>query len=193
MLKVLKSDSDLWEDIRNDNESSFEVLFDRYWARLYKIAFQRLNDHEQSMEIVHDVFISLWKRRRELQINAFPNFLLAAIRYQLYSRAKAPKLNISFQADLIEGTHLSELNLADINMRESELQRELETCLDQLPKRCHEIFNLSRIEHLSNQEIADRLGVSKKSVENQLTVALRHLRIAFKNIAYLVLLIHYLF
>ena len=87
MLKVLKSDSDLWEDIRNDNELSFEVLFDRYWARLYKIAFQRLNDQEQSMEIVHDVFVSLWNRRKELQINAFPNFLLTAIRYQLYNRA----------------------------------------------------------------------------------------------------------
>jgi RNA polymerase sigma-70 factor (family 1) len=192
MLKVLKSDSDLWEDIRNDNELSFEVLFDRYWARLYKIAFQRLNDQEQSMEIVHDVFVSLWNRRKELQINAFPNFLLTAIRYQLYSRAKAPKLAIAFKADLTDSVQ-SELNLADTSIRELELQRELGLYLDQLPKRCHEIFHLSRIEHLSNQEIADKLGVSKKSVENQLTVALKHLRIAFKNIAYIVLFFHLFF
>jgi RNA polymerase sigma-70 factor (family 1) len=188
MFKALKTDSDLWEDVRNDDGVAFDVLFNRYWARLYKIAFHQLNDDEVSLEIVHDVFLSLWIRRKELEINVFQNFLLTAIRYQIYSRLKSRKLSIVYKAELHENDYLSELNLGDTNIQDTELQRELDLYLNQLPKRCHEIFYLSRIEHLSNQEIAERLGVSKKTVENQLTNALKHLRVAFKNIASLIIL-----
>ncbi|HMF74002.1 MAG TPA: RNA polymerase sigma-70 factor [Flavitalea sp.] len=188
MFKALKSDSDLWKDIRNDDGLAFDALFNRYWVRLYKIAFRQLNDEAGSLEIVHDVFVSLWNRRKELEINVFPNFLLTAIRYQIYSRSKSPKLSIAYKADFYETDHQSELNSGDMRLRDFELQRKLDHYLNQLPKRCHEIFHLSRIEHLSNQDIAERLGVSKKTVENQLTVALKHLRVAFKNIASFVLL-----
>ncbi|MDN5287878.1 MAG: polymerase sigma factor, sigma-70 family [Mucilaginibacter sp.] len=188
MFRTLKSDSDLWNDIRDDDGLAFDVLFNRYWARMYKVAFRQLNEEASSLEIVHDVFVSLWERRKVLEINAFPNFLLTAIRYQIYNRLKTPKLSLVYKADLVETEHLFELNAGDIRFRDFDLERELDKYLHQLPKRCHEIFHLSRIEHLSNQDIADRLGVSKKTVENQLTVALKHLRIAFKNIASLILL-----
>lgn len=183
MFKSLKSDSDLWNDIRNDDGSAFDELFNRYWVRMYKIAFRQLNDEESSLEIVHDVFLSLWNRRKELEINKFSNFLLTAMRYQLYSRSKTTKLSLVYKADLIETDHLSESNTGEIRLQDFELKNELDKYLNQLPERCHEIFNLSRIEHLSNQDIADRLGISKKTVENQLTIALKHLRLAFKNIA----------
>ncbi|MEN0053531.1 MAG: sigma-70 family RNA polymerase sigma factor [Mucilaginibacter sp.] len=188
MFRALKSDSDLWKDIRNDDGLAFDVLFNRYWARLYKAAFRQLNDEDSSLEVVHDVFLSIWTRRKHLEIELFPNFLLTAIRYQIHSRSKSPKLSLVYKADLYESDHLSELNSGGIRIRDLELQRELDQLLDQLPKRCHEIFNLSRIEHLSNQDIAERLGISKKTVENQLTVALKHLRVAYKSIASFILL-----
>lgn len=189
MFRNLKSDSDLWNDIRNDDGLAFDVLFNRYWARLYKIAFRQLHDEAASLEIVHDVFVSLWNRRKELEINLFPNFLLTAVRYQLYSRLKSPKLSLVYKADFSENDHSSESNSGDMRFRDFELQHELDVYLNQLPKRCHEIFQLSRIEHMSNKDIAERLGVSKKTVENQLTVALKHLRVAFKNIASFILLL----
>lgn len=163
MFKALKSDADLWKEIRNDNGLAFDALFNRYWARLYKVAFYHLNDEEGSLEIVHNVFLSLWNRRKVLEINVFPGFLLSAIRYQIYTRLKSPKLSIAYKAGFEENDHLSELNLGDSHIREEELRQELELYLSQLPKRCHEIFYLSRIEHLSNQDIAERLGVSKKN------------------------------
>lgn len=188
MSRDLKSDSELWDDIRNDDGMAFDALFNRYWARLYKIAFRQLNEEAGSLEVVHNVFVSLWKRRKELEINVFPNFLVTAIRYQLYSRSKSSKLSLIYKADFSENDHSSELNSGDMRFRDDELRHELDVYLNQLPKRCHEIFQMSRIEHLSNQDIAERLGVSKKTVENQLTIALRHLRIAFKNIASFILL-----
>jgi RNA polymerase sigma-70 factor (ECF subfamily) len=105
------------------------------------------------------------------------------MRYQLYSRSKTAKLSLVYKADIIESEHLSESNTGEVRLQDFELRNELDKYLNQLPERCHEIFNLSRIEHLSNQDIADRLGISKKTVENQLTIALKHLRLAFKNIA----------
>jgi RNA polymerase sigma-70 factor (family 1) len=188
MFRTLKSDSDLWNDIRNDDGLAFDVLFERYWARMYKLAFRRLNDEADSLEIVHDIFVSLWERRKVLEINAFPNFLLTAIRYQLYSRSKPPKLSLVYKAEYDEKDDATELNSGETHIRDFELQKELDKCLSQLPKRCYEIFYLSRVEHLSNQEIADRLRVSKKTIENQLTIALKHLRLALKNIASLILL-----
>ncbi|WP_161964454.1 sigma-70 family RNA polymerase sigma factor [Mucilaginibacter endophyticus] len=188
MFKALKSDSDLWNDIRNDDGVAFDILFNRYWVRMYKIAFRQLNDEESSLEIVHDIFLSIWNRRKELEINKFSNFLLTAMRYQLYSRSKTAKLSLVYKADLIENDNLSELNTGETRLQDFELKNELDKYLNQLPERCHEIFNLSRIEHLSNQDIADRLGISKKTVENQLTIALRHLRLAFKNIASIVMI-----
>ncbi len=192
MLKALKTDSELWDAVRNDDESAFDALFKRYWARLYKIAFRQLGDEENSLEIVHDVFLSLWNRRGTLEIKAFPGFLLTAIRYQVYSRQKATKMSIAYRAEFTEAESESELNSGDVRIRELELQLELNQYLDQLPKRCHEIFCLSRIEHLSNQEIADKLGVSKKSVENQLSIALKFLRAAYKHIAYFLLVMYML-
>jgi RNA polymerase sigma-70 factor (ECF subfamily) len=193
MLKTPKTDSELWDAVRNDDESAFDTLFKRYWARLYKIAFQQLNDQESSLEIVHDVFLSLWNRRATLEIKTFPNFLLTAIRYQIYSRQKSARMSVAYRAEFDEAEHLSEPNSGDVHIRELELQLELNQYLDQLPRRCHEIFRLSRIENLSNQEIADKLGVSKKSVENQLTIALKYLRVAYKNIAYLLpAIIHFI-
>lgn len=183
MFQYLKNDAALWESVRHDDGAAFNELFNRYWARLYKIAFHQLRDEAESQEIVHDVFLSIWNRRKELEINAFPNFLLTAVRYQLYTRRKSTKLSIVYKADLSESLHAADLNLGDIHMRDQELQQVLHTHLDQLPRRCHEIFQLSRIEHLSNQDIAERLGVSRKTVENQLTVALKHLRVVFKNMA----------
>ena len=91
MHNPLVSDSELWLAVRNDDEHAFSVLFDRYWVRLHKTAFRYLKDPENSEEAVHDVFLSIWNRRRELEIESVPNFLLTAIRYQVYNRMRAAR------------------------------------------------------------------------------------------------------
>lgn len=194
MSLSLPSDADLWDAIRDDDVSAFNELFNRYWAKLYKAAYQRLHDEDLSLEIVHDIYVSLWTRRKVLMIKKIPNFLLTSVRYQIYSRQKSPKLSIVYKAELFDTYEFSEANAGDIKIQDTELQRQFDEFLNKLPERCQEIFLLSRMQHLSNQEVAERLGISKKTVENNIAIALKYLRLAFQKSGSLILImfIHYM-
>ncbi|NOW99030.1 RNA polymerase sigma factor [Mucilaginibacter sp. SG564] len=180
------NDSELWLAIRNDDEQAFAALFDRYWIRLYKTALRYLKDREASEEAVHDVFLNIWNRRHELEIESFPNFLLTAIRYQVYNRMRAVKSPVVLTITDAEISELLDHNAGESRIKDQELLHELGQYLEQLPKRCQEIFQMSRIDHLSNQEIAGRLGISKRTVENQITMALKHLRVCLKHASVMV-------
>jgi RNA polymerase sigma-70 factor (family 1) len=182
------NDSELWLAIRGDDEHAFAVLFDRYWVRLYKTALRYLKDREASEEAVHDVFLNIWSRRHELEIQSFPNFLLTAIRYQVYNRMRAVKSPVVLTISDAEIGELLDHNDGESRIKNQELQHELGQYLEQLPKRCQEIFYMSRFSHLSNQEIAGRLGISKRTVENQITMALKHLRVCFKHVSAIIAL-----
>ena len=177
------SDVDLWTAVRNDNKAAFTTLFNRHWELLYHTSFRYLKDHEVSEEIVHDIFLSIWTRRKTLEINLLKNFLLKSVRYQIYSHAKASKLIFTYTDQSAYENKVFEANKGEIRMIELELERELDRHLSQLPHRCKEIFKMSRIKNLSNQEIAVELGISKRSVENQITLASKHLRHSFGFIA----------
>jgi RNA polymerase sigma-70 factor (family 1) len=182
------NDVDLWNAISKDDDAAFTALFNRYWELLYNAAYRHLKDHEVSEEIVHDIFLSIWNRRKELEIISFHHFFLKAVRYQIYNRARAAKLPISFVNQEVYENQRFEANKGEERIREVEMGLELDQYLNQLPERCKEIFRLSRINNLSNQEIALQLGISKRSVENQITLALKHLRINFKYIVSTILL-----
>jgi RNA polymerase sigma-70 factor (family 1) len=177
------NDSELWLAVRGNDEQAFAALFDRYWSRLYKTALRYLKDREASEEAVHDVFLNIWNRRHELEIQSFPNFLLTAIRYQVYNRMRAAKSPVVLTNNDMETGELLDHNEGERRIKNQELQHELGRYLEQLPKRCQEIFYMSRVSQLSNQEIAVRLGISKRTVENQITLALKHLRVNFKHLS----------
>jgi RNA polymerase sigma-70 factor (ECF subfamily) len=79
------------------------------------------------------------------------------------------------------------MNDGELNIRYQELEKSVDRELEELPRRCKEIFTLSRREQLSNDEIASRLDISKRTVENQLTYALRHLRLSMRHFLVLIL------
>lgn len=179
MAQADQSDSSLWNAIRNDDQLAFNRLFDKYWVQVYNTGFRYLNDKAASQEIVHDIFLSMWNRRHELQIGSFPAFLLTATRYQIYTRKKEKRIVVSRE---VPDDVVAEYE-ADNHIRQTELYDQLQHILLQLPARCQEIFRLSRFEYMSNDEIAQRLGISKRTVENQLTHALRHVRFHLKDMA----------
>ena len=184
-------DSDLWEAILHDNTKAFETLFERYWSDVYSTAFSYLKDKDACSEIVQDIFINIWQKRYEFKINCFKNYLTSAARFHVYKHLRAKKASAILYVENYDGIKIQSpsISYADANMAYLELEQSVETSLHHLPKRCREIFILSRMNNLTNDEIAQQLGISKRTVENQLTHALRFLRSLLKYSALLTLII----
>ncbi|WP_184545381.1 RNA polymerase sigma-70 factor [Mucilaginibacter sp. FT3.2] len=181
------SDADLWELILNDNYRAFTTLFQRHWLRLYRTALKYIKDEEACEEVVHDLFLNLWKRKAHLKIENFDHYLKAATRYQVYTYLKAHKPSpVLYLEDYELDNKVVEFNNGYEKMMYNDLEGELNQQIQVLPNRCQEIFILSRIHKLSNMEIAEKLGVSKRTVENQLTHALRFIRGRMKHIAFII-------
>ena len=178
-------DAALWEAAQYGDASAFAALYERYWRRLFTAAYARLPDREACEEIVHDVFLTLWTERARLQIDNLPAYLAAAVRYQaIRSQRAASSQPLPFAPDSLEtlGTGLA-YNQGESRLLGLDLEERIAAALSRLPRRCREIFVLSRLQHRSNEEIAEHLHISRRSVENQLTTALRHLRLVFKHLA----------
>jgi RNA polymerase sigma-70 factor (family 1) len=177
----LPSDATLLNLIKAGDLDSFNILFERYWEKLFATVFSVCPDTEVCSEIVHDIFLNLWLKREKLQIEYFKGYITASARYQIYRHLKNIKRkSIEYRDDLDFG-NLVAVNDGESNIRYRELEKKVEEELEELPSRCREIFTLSRMEQLTNDEIAARLDISKRTVENQLTYALRHLRLSIRH------------
>jgi RNA polymerase sigma-70 factor (family 1) len=171
------SDVELWKAIKEDNTKAFDALFDRYWSAIHRTAFSYLKDADAASDIVHDIFLKLWQNRNEYEIHSFRSYLCTAARYHVYKYLKAKKLNgLVYVADYAAHNEQQIKNEGSEALMTQDFEHVVDHSLGQLPKRCREIFILSRKKHLSNDDIAKQFGISKRTVENQLTAALHFLR-----------------
>ncbi|MEJ5963993.1 RNA polymerase sigma-70 factor [Pedobacter immunditicola] len=182
MLLHQYSDLELLEAMKRDVHKAFDTLFNRYWSSLYGTAFYFLKDAAAAAEVVQDIFLRIWQKRHVYEIHCLKQYLESAARYHVYKQLKAKKsASLSYIADYekIQPRQKS-VNEGEEKLCRIELENTIDTSLKQLPKRCREIFILSRRKQLSNDEIARHLGISKRTVENQLTNALHFLRPIFR-------------
>ena len=188
------NDAELWSLVAQDDYRAFVQLFDRHWPALYKTCHHYLKDAAAAEETVHDLFLNLWNRRKHLVIGDFSSYLKAAARYQLYAYIKKNKPASSLSKDAYAPAGMEyELNAAPGMMLYKELEERLHRHLSSLPARCREIFLLSRIHAFSNGEIAEKLGISKRTVENQITCALQSIRYNLPDIILSLLLLTVLY
>ena len=184
------SDAELWDLIVNDDHHAFTIMFQRHWLRLYKSTLNYVKDSEASEEIIHDLFLNIWNRRKCLVINDFGKYFTAATRYQLYAHLKKNKpVVLEYRENISEESNSFELNYAYEKISARDLETRLSLHLRSLPERCQEIFFLSRVQQLDNSEIAEKLGISKRTVENQISRALQCIRFNLKDIVISLLLI----
>lgn len=169
--------------IRKSDQRAFGVVYDRHWERLFAIAYLRLGDMSTCEDIVHDVFLSLWKNRTSADIRALGPYLASAIKFQTISiiRKKTRESVVEHHGDV------RQFEWADLAGDPSDLLHEryvldyLQERLRELPPKCELIFRYSRFEHMQNKEIAQKLSISQRTVENQLSRAMRHLKPFFKH------------
>jgi RNA polymerase sigma-70 factor (ECF subfamily) len=194
MLNNTQTDQQLWNAIVDDDFRAFNVLFKRYWKKLFMTAYTFLKDKDACEEIIQDIFVYLWNNRRRLAIESFPKYLATTTRHKVYNYLRSVKSShITYVEDLNDTSEGFCINQGDENIRQHELDQQLHSYLDLLPNRCKEIFVMSRLEHFSNEEIAARLHISKRTVENQVTTALKKLRVSLKSSVLIFLLLTFFF
>lgn len=177
------SDDELWVAIKNNELKAFNIIFERYWSAVYSASFHYIKDAEICSEITHDIFLNIWNRRQSLDIHSIKAYLTSSARYHVYKREKRVRsIDLKYVENYIGVNESSTQNTAEEHINCNELKTKINSYLEELPHRCREIFLLSREEHLSNDEIANRLSISKRTVENQITNALKHLRISLKHL-----------
>lgn len=161
-----------------DNRLAFNELFGRNWKSLLSSAMKVVNDELASEDIVQELFIDLWNRRKDLEVTNLKGYLHTAIRYQTAKLVSRTKFTASHEVALqsIE-TYLHPERITDLN----DLEEQINGCLKGLTPRIREIFVQSRFEHLSNKEIAERNGISIRTVENHISAALSELKLTLSK------------
>jgi RNA polymerase sigma-70 factor (family 1) len=189
MNRPEQPDDDLLAAVKHGDKKAFNQLYDRYWEVVYKKSFSYLHDTEACMGIVNDIFVNIWEKRDVLNIITFKSYLTSAARYRVYNAIKANTASrVTYVEDYEKLDNLSVVyNRAENDFGVSELSSVLDGLLDELPARCKEIFLLSRVSQLTNAEIADRLSISKRAVENQISLAVKYLKPYFKRYSIVIL------
>ncbi len=159
-----------------DDRAAFAEIYNRYWDLLIDSAYKRLKSRELSEEIVQDVFVSLFIRRQKVQPKStLESYLRTAVRNQVFRAYYARESHVMVLNDLIASNQIIPA-LPDELLEAKQLQQKIYLATDKLPEKCREVFVLSRFEHLSHQDIADRLQISVSTVKKHITKAMGILR-----------------
>jgi RNA polymerase sigma-70 factor (ECF subfamily) len=167
-------ESAIWTQIQQKNIRVFEKFYKEEYKRFFLMAFQYLKDADLSQEVVNDVFMKLWEEGSGLTIEkSLVSYIYrAVINRSLNLLEKQKREAVQLQSfSRLQQDEQYELK----QMEENELKAALYKAIEQLPDQCRRVFQLSRFEQLKQQEIADQLGISIKTVKNHITHALKQL------------------
>lgn len=169
------SDQDLISLLNQDPDRGIEAIFRAHYVFVSNAVYRILPDKQLAEDLAQDVFFELWKKREAFSITTSLKAYLkkAAVNKTLnYLRDK----KINFESDEMLPNLAGNASGANELMEIQELQQRINFLVDQLPERCRIVFILSRFEEMSYQEIADELDISTKTVENQISKALKFLK-----------------
>jgi RNA polymerase sigma-70 factor (ECF subfamily) len=171
---TILTDAELLEALKTGDSIAFDALYERYWLLVYQAAFRRLRDESAAEDITQDIFLQLWLRRQELQIDYLKSYLLTSVRNNVLKRME--KENRIVPVDKLLEEITIHKGAADAAIVEKELKRLYETVISGLPRAQQQIFRMRFEQDLSTAEIAEQLQLSRKTVQNQLGKSVQHLK-----------------
>lgn len=183
-MSELPDDRLLLAQMQQGNKEAFDHLFKKYWPQAYGGAYKRLKDVDQAKDIVQEVFVNIWLKRETL-IHNFPAYLNIAVRNQVFKHAVKEQRNSPF-LDVFQNLP-AENQQADANIRWNEFSTAYEALITTLPPKRQRIFRLRFHDDLTTNAIAVEMGITRKTVQNQLGKAIEQLRAIL--LSYLVILV----
>lgn len=165
------------EKIRADDETAFDALFTAWYGKLQTYAFSVLQNEAQAEEVVQAVFCRIWEKRLQWQVHtSMKAYLYGSVYHQCMDGLRRAKQVRKYQLHVLQSSIEGQAAPASGKTDLKELEARLKYALSQLPYQCRAIFQLSRFGGLKYREIAEQLGLSVKTVEAQVSKALKHLR-----------------
>ena len=184
----LLSDNTLLSYLRNGDNLAFEEIYKRYWQALLNATFKRLQNKDASMDVLQNVFTDLWAKKETSEIQNLKAYLFQATRFQSYKYFSRNHHNSPFY-NLLDDLLVSSSSADEILM-DKEMDGLLQQWIEALPGKRKKIFLLHFKDKLSTHEIAGQLGVSQKTVQNQLGIAGNWMKKNIESLLLLVVLLH---
>ncbi len=167
--------------LRDGNSVVFEEIYREYYTPLCYYCMRYVDSEEDSEEIVQDLFAKLWEKHHELEVNTSLNaYLYRAVQNYALNHLSKKKTKEKYQAYQKQQVY-NNFESGQIKMEEDELKIIIKSAILELPEKRREIFELSRFEGMKNTKIAEKLSISVKTVEAQMTKALKYLRVVLKE------------
>lgn len=182
-----KTDIAIFRRIKKGDESAFEELFRKYYTGLCIYACEFVKKNEVAEEIVEDVFCKIWEKRKSLEVTvSLKSYLYRSVYNTSLNYLKSEKHHLKNQDNLADNfENMLPLStpgdITSSSLLSEELEMKIEQAINSLPEKSQIIFRLSRFEGLKYSEIAERLNLSVKTVETQISRVLTKLRIQLKD------------
>ena len=169
--------------VKKSDKQAFDEIYERYWFKMYLAAVKRIKSDENAKDLVQDLFVSLWARRDTLVINnSLQAYLYQAIKFKIINY---------IEANVVKSNYLKSLDKFAFEYDDStsesivcnDLEQFIEAEINNLSPRVKEVFEMSRKERLTNVEIAQKLNVSEQTVKNQISKAIKTLKLHLDNVS----------
>lgn len=174
------------------DETAFEQVFKTHFKRLHAYAFTILRDEAEAEEMVQQVFFKIWERNENLSLTGSVSaYLYRAVHNESLNHIKHQKVRSNHQLHIAYSMK-NEVEHPAKKILTGEMEKKIHSALNELPEQCRTIFQMSRFDELKYREIADKLGISVKTVENQMGKALKLLRAKLADfLIFILLFIHF--
>jgi len=175
-------EKELIERVQQGDQTAFELLFRFYYPGLVVYANQFTVDRNEAEEIVQDFFVRFWQKHSHIKPSeSLKNYFFSCVKNSSLNLLKHKKIEINYIRELQQLSESENLTYHPDLFIVSELQEKIENAIALLPEKCREVFIMSRIQGLKNEEIASILDLSKRTVETQISKAMKVMRIELKD------------
>lgn len=169
-------DSELISGLKLDQKVAFDKIYKTYWADLYSFARKRVGSEEDAKDILQDLFVAVWTKRETLSITlSLKAYLFTALRHRIINHYNSKSTEIEYLAILAKMEQFNEST--EEYVAENEINTIIDESLNRMPFKMREIFELSRFKGYSAKEIANQLQLSEQTVRNQISNALKYLKV----------------
>ncbi|WP_407268835.1 RNA polymerase sigma-70 factor [Tenacibaculum maritimum] len=160
----------------------FEILFKKSYKELSSVAYHYLKDEEESKDVVQEVFIKVWEKRKDLIEDPQAIFyLVTAVKNNCISKLRKKMQHLSVDDVMVRNILKEDVSKESYSEEELDVYQFVNKALEELPPKCLIVFKLSRFDLLTYAQIAERLGISIKTVENQMGKAIKIMRSYIKE------------